>query len=332
MLPLVFMVFVCSCNAYAPLSRSSFTRAMASNFLSGFFTENKKALIISCGDAGKAIAKALKHNGYEVTIATTKAQRVSDLKQYGNVIHIPQIETQTDEILTENIIKSNLVVLADTMKIFSPSTMVRTSVRVKKIIEKTSWKGTVGLVSSENAYGVPKQGEVLYEDSSISADMKNRTEWRMNFNVQSLQIRYAEHALLKSAQKCFVLRTAGIWSSDKFKDVAIYTSNRKFNSAVGESYISFATDELIAFVTSTFAKNSVTGVYNVANFPSMKRKLLLKSLHAHYGLEDTVWTDEQPIDPDILFCVEPTPYLPNSQRSNSRLACNRLRHVIYGGK
>lgn len=295
------------------------------------FTDHKNALIISCGDAGKAIAKNLKHDGYDITIATTKPKRIHDLSQYGKVVYVPQIETKDDEILTESILNSNLVILADTMKIFSPSTVVRTAVRVKHIIDKTAWKGTVGLISTENAYGVPRLGERLYESNSIYADMKNRTDWKMNFNVQALQIRYAEQALLKSANRCFVLRTAGIWSSNKFKDVAIYTSNRKFNAAVGESYISFATDELIAYVASTFAKESITGVYNVANFPPMKRKLLLRSLHAHYGLEDTVWTEDLPIDPDIWFCVEPTPYLPNSQRGNSRLVCNKLRHVIYGG-
>lgn len=342
---IVFVMLLCSfCSAWNPLSRTALTRALAGSFasavtkekclLTNFFSyvsEDKKALIISCGDAGKAIAKALQHHGYDITIATTKSKRVHDLTHFGKVVYIPQIETKDDEILTENLVKSNLVILADTMKIFSPSSIVRTSVRVKRIIEKTSWKGTVGLVSTENAYGIPKSGERLYEDDSIYAEAMNRTDWKMNFNVQALQIRYAEQALLRSANKCFVLRTAGIWSSNKFKDVAIYTSNRKFNTAVGESYISFATDELIAYVASIFAKESITGVYNVANFPPMKRKLLLRSLHAHYGLEDTVWTEDQPIDPDIWFCVEPTPYLPNSQRGNSKLVCNRLRHVIYGG-
>jgi hypothetical protein len=359
MLP-VLMLLLLSCEAYNPVTRNSLSRSLRSNygpfsrgtftravtgafvssvvkerslftnFFSGFSKDEKKALILSCGDAGKAIAKALEHHGYDITIATTKSKRIKDLARYGNVVYIPQIETKDDEILTESIVKSNLVILADTMKIFSPSTIVRTSSRIKRIIDKTLWKGTVGLVSTENAYGVPKQGELLYEDDSIYADAMNRTDWKMNFNVQALQIRYAEQALMRSATKCFVLRTAGIWSSNKFKDVAIYTSNRKFNTAVGESYISFATDELIAYVASTFAKESITGVYNVANFPPMKRKLLLRSLHAHYGLEDTVWTADQPIDPDILFCVEPTPYLPNSQRGNSRLVCNRLRHVVYG--
>jgi len=339
----LLMLFAVSCHAWTPLSRNSFTRVAVSGFVTTFlknrnvqtslvpniFSDEKRALIISCGDAGKAIAKTLKHEGYDITIATTKQKRVRDLSRYGNVVYIPQIETTDDEVLTENVLKSDLVILADTMKIFSPSTVVRTSVRVKKIIDKTSWKGTVGLISTENAYGIPKKGERLFEDTSIYSEMRNRTDWKMNFNVQALQIRYAEQALLRSANKCFVLRTAGIWSTEKFKDVAMFTSNKKFNTAVGESLISFATDELIAYVTSTFAKQSVTGIYNVANFPPMKRKLLLRSLHAHYGLEDTEWSEDQPIDSDIVFCVEPTPYLPNSQRSNSKLVCNRLRHVIY---
>lgn len=322
----VLVFFACFTHAFAykTMNRAFFNRLLPSAFISPLLHQPQRALIISCGDAGRAIAKQLRHDGYDITIATTKPKRVKDLSELGNVVWIPQIENQGDEILTESILKSEAVILADTIKIFSPHTFVRTAHRVRSIIERQQWKGTVGLVSSENAYGCPKNGESLYEKSNIYGSMKNRTEWKINTNVMAIQIRYAEQLLLDSAEKCFVMRTAGIWNEKTFSDVAMYTARKEMNYAVGESYMSFATTNLIGTVASKALKHSLHGVFNVANLPPMKRKTFLRSIHALHGLDDAVWTDEKPMDQDIMFSIDPNPFLPSSQRSNSKLNCNYL--------
>ena len=310
---------------YQTMNRAIASRFISSAFLSPLFHHPPKhALIISCGEAGKAISKQLRIDGYDVTIATTKPGRVKELSETGNVVCIPQIETREDEILAENLLRSDVVVLADTIKIFSPHTFVRTANRVRSIIQRHNWKGSVGLISTENAYGCPRNGQVLYEKSMVYGSMYNRTDWKLNTNVMALQIRYAEKALGTSASKCFVLRTAGIWDEKKFSDVAMFTSGREMNAAVGESQMSFATTNMIGYVVSKAAKHSFTGVFNVANMPPMKRKTFLRSIHAIYGLEDTVWTDSKPFDEDVMFSIDPEPFLPSSQRSNSRLNCNYL--------
>lgn len=289
----------------------------------------KKALIVSYGEVGHAVAQRLRQAGYVVTAATTKPSRRHQLStQVENVICIPQIETLKDDILTEAILKSDLVVLADTIKIFSPHTYVRTAERIKKIIQKHKWTGTVGLISSENAYGCPANGQAIYEDSPIFKTNTDGKAWHVNTNVLALQIRWAETALLKSGARCFVLRTAGIWDEKTFFDVALYNSRREISNAVGESFVAYATTNLIAEATAHVVRHELTGIFNVANNLPVKRKLLLKTLHALYGLEDAVWINET-LNSDVMYCIDPKPYLPSSQRSNSKLFNTKLRKSFY---
>jgi len=294
----------------------------------------QEALILSCGEAGRAIAQRLKRDGYQITVATTKPKREQELRGVADrVVVIPQIETAKDEELAGCVLRSDLVVLADTIKIFSPHTFVRTRARVRKIVEGALWPGKIALVSSESAYGCPRKGEILKEDNGlIYAGMANRTQWRMNTNVLALQIRHAEALLLKSSPRCFVLRTAGIWDESKFYDVARHTAGREFNYGVGESMVSFATTNLIAEVTARGANKGLSGIYNVANLAPARRKDLLRCLHVMYGMRESVWSDGKELDLDEMFSVDPEPLLPSSQRGNSRMSCGKLRAALGLGK
>ena len=44
---------------------------------------------------------------------------------------------------------------------------------------------------------------------------------------------------------------AGIWNQKTFSDVATYTARKEIDSAVGESYMSFTTTNLIGAVASS---------------------------------------------------------------------------------
>lgn len=287
-----------------------------------------KVLILSCGSTGRAIAQYMKQNGHHVTVATTKPKRVSSLNQIcDNVVVIPQIETKEDEELTSCLLNSNYVVMADTVKIFSPHTFVRTAKRVKSIIDKHDWKGSVGLISSENAYGNPRRGEELTESGVIYSNLMNRTQWKLNTNIMALQIRHAEKMILTSTPKSFVFRTAGIWDENKFFNVASFTSKKEFNEGVGNSFMTLATTNMISHAVCKAFQREATGIYNVANFSPMRRKDFLMSLHCIYGMDNAKWTDKE-LDMDIMFSIDPDPYLPSSQRSNSRLRCEKIKKLL----
>jgi nucleoside-diphosphate-sugar epimerase len=329
-------VLISCCRAYTTpmLSRSLVTQMGAVNFLSPRH-ERKHALVVSCGDAGRAIAQRLRQDGYHITVATTKPKREEELRSLADrVVVVPQIETQNDEALAGCVLRSDLVVLADTIRIFSPHTFVRTAHRVAKVVSDARWPGTLALVSSENAYGCPRRGEVLKEDRDVvHASMQNRTQWRLNTNVMALQIRHAEAMLRQAgAGRCLVLRAAGLWDERKFFDTAKHNAMRELPFAVGESLMSFATTNLVAEVVVRAAREGVAGTYNVANLPPVKRKDFLRSLHCMYGMQGPVWRDELELDQDAVFSIDSDPMLPSSQRGHSRMDCGKLHGVLGLGK
>lgn len=325
-----------SCSGYTQpmLSRALVTQMGAMNFLAPR-GERKHALIVSCGDAGRAMAQRLSRENYYITVATTKPKREEELRKLADrVVVVPQIETQKDDELAGCVLRSDLVVLADTIKIFSPHTFVRTAHRVAKIVSDSRWPGTLALVSSENAYGCPRRGEVLKEDRDVvHANMQNRTQWRLNTNVMALQIRHAEAMLRQAgAGRCLVLRAAGLWDERKFFDTAKHNAMRELPFAVGESLMSFATTNLVAEVVARAAREGVAGTYNVANLPPVKRKDFLRSLHYMYGMQGPVWRDDLEVDQDAVFSIDSDPMLPSSQRGHSRMDCGKLHWALGLGK
>lgn len=325
------------CSGYTQpmLSRSLVTQLSAVNFMARW-NDRKHALVVSCGDAGRAVAQRLSQENYHVTVATTKQRRVDELSQIADrVVVVPQIEAKGDEELAGCVLRSDLVVLADTIKIFSPHTFVRTAHRVADVVARSRWPGMLALVSSENAYGCPRRGEVLLEDRDVvHASMRNRTQWRINTNVMALQIRHAE-AMLRRAQPgrgCLVLRAAGLWDEKKFFDTAKHNAKRELPLAVGDSLMSFATTNLVAEVVARAAREGVVGTYNVANLPPVRRKDFLRSLQCMYGMQGPVWRDDAELDQDAMFSIDSSPLLPSSQRGHSRMHCGKLHGVLGLGK
>lgn len=321
-----FLLFLSSVQSF-PLTRTAFLQT--SLYSLDFFkslNSNQHALIISCGDLGKSVSKRLKEEGFYVTAATTKPSRVPELRGVcDDVVVIPQIESKSDEELTKSILKSNFVIISDAIKIFSPHTYVRTALRVSNIIKKTQWPGRVCLISSENAYGCPKRGEVLNENSLVYSNVINRTHWRLNTNVMALQIRHAEKSL--QSPNTVILRTAGIWDDKKFYETAMHTTRKEFSNLIGNSYISFSTTNLIAETLLRTWKRKMSGIFNVANLPPCPRRKFLEVIHTMYGLEHTKWV-EGDLDIDTAFSIDKHPYLPCSQRSNSRLNCDKIMFLF----
>jgi len=342
----VLIVLMSACHAYMPplVSRQWFVRTLMSKFLDGavgtvpgFLSgiegamvqpQTKNALIVSCGAAGRAICEKLKTEGYQITVATTKPQRVASLYNLAHrAVVIPQIETAGDDVLGQCVRDATLIVVADAVGIFSAHTYVRTCARLAKHIERNAWRGTVALVSSENVYGCPRQGEALDEGASIYATAYRTNSWHVNSNVLALQLRAAENYVLASNRQAVVLRTSGLWDEAKFFEVASRTSGAELPASIQHSYMSFTTTNLVAQAVSQAAARRLSGTYNVANLVPMTRGLFLRSLHAVYGMKPTRWVDVD-LDPDALFSIDAKPLLPASQRSNMRLSCDRYRKAL----
>lgn len=339
------MLLAVAARAYTPplVSRQWVMRTLVSKFIDGAVSTvpgflqstaqgghsaSKHALIVSCGVAGRAICEKLKAEGYQVTVATTKPQRVASLEHLGHrAVVIPQIETGSDDALGQCVRDADLVVIADAVGIFSAHTYVRTCARLAKLIERSAWGGTVALLSSENVYGCPRQGEALDEGASIYATSYRTNSWHINSNVLALQLRAAENYVLGSTGNSVALRTSGLWDEAKFFEVASRTSGAQLPASIQHSYMSFTTTNLAAEAVSQAAARRLRGIYNVANLVPMTRGLFLRSLHAVYGMKPTTWV-EADLDQDALFSIDAKPLLPASQRSNMRLSCDRYRKAI----
>ena len=342
----LLMLFAAVARAYMvpTFSRQWIMRTLFSKFLDGALNtvpgvlgsvqgtlakpNGMDALVVSCGPAGRAVCERLKRDGYHITIVTTKPSRVPSLVQLGHrVFTIPQIETQRDEVLEQCVRDADLIVIADAVGIFSAHTYVRTCARVGKLVERNAWGGTLALVSSENVYGCPRQGEVIDESSSIYATSYQRNGWHINSNVLALQIRTAENYVFHSTPRSFALRTCGLWDEAKFFEVAKRNSGAELPLSVQSSFMSFTTTNLVAEAVAQGVARGFSGTYNVANMGPMTRRMFLGSLHAVYGMKGPAWV-ERDLDPDSLFSIDAEPLLPASQRSNMRLSCDRFRKAM----
>jgi len=307
-----------------------------------FIVPNTRVLIIGCQNAGFSILEELKKqdSSIHVTIATTKPRRVKWLKQLADdAVLIPQLATPTDEELARAILKSSAVVVADSVKMFSVHSFVRTASRIRAIVDKYAWDGVLGLLSSENAYGSVLGGQELREDCGIFPNLKhvpapnlnrdNVFSWHVNPYAIALALRQAEDAIVGGPQSGFVLRTAGIWDDSVFRDAAMYTDGKHFPACVADSYISFCTSKRIAQAVYWALNRKVSGIFNLRekNMKGLTRGAFYEKVQEKYNSNSdgkVIWDPTMAFDEDKLFCVESRPFLPTSQRSNSQMICSKI--------
>ena len=304
-------------------------------------------LIIGCGKAGKAIALQLRTQFKDTHImaTTTKKKRVQSLKQVvDEVIVIPQLAPYAgDSELEHAISKSDAVILADVISIFSSHSYLRTAMRVRKIVDsmKRSWRGDIIMLSSENAYGSVLNGDILYETSLIYPNFKpephnSNMYWHINSEALASVIRTAESTILNGPQRSVVFRTAGIWDAARIRDAAFYTRNRVFPACIRKSHMTFTTTTCIGkAVVWALCRSNVKGIYNLADINSKKitRESFysnIHTLHAAQGKKGRVlWDPSLPLHPDTLYSMDPDPFLPTSQRSDSCLCCDKIRRAGF---
>ena len=91
--------------------------------------------------------------------------------------------------------------------------------------------------------------------------------------------------------------------------------------------MSFSTTNFITDVAVRAWKKKFNGILNVANLPPCQRSKFLEVIHYMYGLKGTTWVEKE-LDVDSVFSIDKHPNLPCSQRSNSRLSCEKLK-LLY---
>ena len=293
-------------------------------------------LIIGFGSVGQSILNEMQRkknrNRFHVSSTTTKPNRIKTLsKIVDDVILIPQLANPTNDTVLENAIcRSDVIFIADAIQMFSVHSFMRTAMRVVQHIEKNNWKGYVGIVSSENAYGSVLSGDLLTEKSPIYPNMRDNSNlfWHVNPNAMAQVIRCSENIILNSNANSCVVRSAGIWDSTKFSNAFLFTNGNHFPQIVGDSNFQFCTSKTIAKFLLWGMDRNKKGIYNLAEEGclGLTRRLFYEKVHSLYGssyAEGVQWDSYLGLDKDRLFSTDPDPFLPSSQRSNSQLDCNK---------
>ena len=305
---------------------------------------NHSALIISCSNIGKQIAKDFKNLNLKTTIATTKPRKIDEYANLANdVILIPQMEVSNDEIMCDAVDKNDIIILADTISIFSAHTFFRTCKRIQNAVKSSNKNKTVILISSVNVYAIRINGEVVNELSDIknNFDDINNKDWQINHIGISTLMRTGEKYLLELMNndnndnnnkiRTVVLRTSSIIDNDiiakiKKQDFSV----KKYNNEIANSYMSVSlTDEISNCIKWIIDNNEVDGVFNLVS-ESFKRKYFYDKLFDIINKKKIDWNSQNKINKDYYFSMDENPLLPNSQRFNMKVDCDKI--VDYGYK
>jgi len=284
-----------------------------------------KTLLISCNKIGKSIISNNPH--LDFTIATTKMKRLDELELLGGRVElIPQMEICGDEIFKKLVKDNEVIIIADTISIFSVHTYQRTCERIfnaiKDMTDFYGMKKKIILISSSSYYGCYMNGENIDETSSIKKmDFANSNKnWKLNNYNTALVINNAEKKIveinqLNSMNSFCILRTGLICD---FND-NIFSNNRKYPREVADSFINLSNTREIANVIKWIIDNDVNGIYNF-NYDAIKKKEVFKNIH---------WNNDIELDKDFYYSIEDNPHLPNAQRFNLKMNNKKIINRGY---
>lgn len=339
------------------ISRNNFIRNNLIHFTlnkNDFITPivNQKALIISCNKIGKQVVNDLKDLNIRTTVTTTKPKRFDELSKIANeVVIIPQMEMNNDEVMRETIDKNDIIILADTISIFSVHTFVRSCKRIADAINdyysfdnNKNNKKTVILISNINVYGIHTQGKVVNELSTINNDNNNEynyytksyEHWQINHIAISSLMRIAENYLLelmnigntKNKVRTIVLRTSTVIDKDSINDMKKRNFElRNYTKEIGNTYMSISLAEEIGnCIKWIISNNQVKGVFNLVS-NSYKRKYFYDRLFDIINKKRINWVDNDDynyLNKDYYYSMDENPLLPNSQRFNMKVDYTKI--------
>ncbi len=343
---ILFISFLSSLSSFK-ISRNNFIRNNLIHFTlnkNDFITPifNQKALIISCNKIGKQVINDLKDLNIKTTVTTTKPKRFDELAKIANeVVIIPQMEMNNDEVMRETINKNDIIIITDTISIFSIHTFVRNCKRIANAIDNNN-KKTIILISNINVYGIHTKGKIVNELSNINDDNDNDNDnnddkhWQINHLAISKLMRIGENYLLelmnngptKNRVRTVVLRTSTIIDKDSIIDIKKRNFELKnYTKEIGNTYMSISlTEEISNCIKWIINNNQVKGVFNLVS-NSYKRKYFYDRLFDIINKKRINWIDKDiynHLNKDYYYSMDENPLLPNSQRFNMKVDYSKI--------
>jgi len=298
-------------------------------------------LIVGFGSIGHSfvneLVKKQTRSRFHLVSTTTKPKRVQDLKEMvDEVILIPQLMTPNNDFaLQEGIRRADVIIICDAIRMFSVHSFHRTALRISEHMQRVGWNGFLCVMSSENAYGSVLHGENVDENACIFPNIRDSKNsnllWHVNPMTMASVIRSAE----MKEWNPLIVRSAGIWDTTKFNNAFLFTSGNSFPSIVGDSYFSFCTATIAAKFLLWGIDRNKRGIYNLAasGCLGLTRRIFYERVHSLYGsayVGGVNWVENMGLDFDSLYSMDPDPFLPCSQRSNSQLNCSKaMRDGFY---
>lgn len=296
--------------------------------------DNEKALVISCDKIGKRVLQDLNNINIKTSVTTTKPKRYDELSKMANeVIIIPQMEIGNDKVFRENVMENDVIIIADTISIFSVHTFLNTCKRIANAIKEKGYnkKTTVILISSVNVYGVHTDGAFVNEESSINViyNRDNNKEWQLNHYAIANIMKLAENYILSlSNARTVVLRTSTIWDDSNIDE---FRNNKDLilPKIIGNSYMSLGfTDEISNCIKWVLENKNVDGCFNLVS-NSIKRRDFYDNLSDIIKKPRIKWVNEGTLNQDFFYSMDKNPLLPNAQRFNMRVVCNKIKKRGY---
>jgi len=286
-----------------------------------------KCLLISCKDIGKSIINT---NDYlNLTITTTKPKRYDELiKDNIKTVLIPQMEINNDEIFREECNKNDIIIVCDTMSIFSIHTYYRTCERLYNALKNKQTKTQVILISNINYYGCYLNGEIINENSEIKPLINKNKNWKINNYNNALIIKNSEDKIKELSNinnyiSYSIIRPGFIWNEEIKTNIIKYLNeNNNLCSKIRNGYINLSYTDDIANFIKFLIKNKINGIYNIITH-TYKNKDFLKNNNIKIN-----WIDNE-LDSDYFYSLDINKDKPNSQRFNMKIDCNKIYSIGY---
>ncbi|MEN9520384.1 MAG: hypothetical protein RLZZ381_2972 [Cyanobacteriota bacterium] len=245
-----------------------------------------KLAIIGCGYVGSAVARLWHEAGNEVTVTTTRAERVAELQAIASQVVVltgddlsglKQVVADRDVVLfsigskqrTPEVYRQTYLATAQNLV-----TAIKASSRVRQLI----YTGSYGVINDQSGKAIdetvtvkPKDefGEILTQTEQVLLDASTN-----NF-------------------KTCILRLAGIYGEGRelikiFRRVAGTT-----RPGSGESYTNWVHQEDIVRAIDFAKDKQLQGIYHLNSDEAMTTKEFLQKLFKAYDLPPVTWDSSQ---------------------------------------
>ena len=301
-------------------------KTLINGYIANLIRTKPNVLIISYDKIGNGIISNL--NPSRITITTTKQDKIDNLRKIADeVVLIPQIKIDVDNDFNEVVFNNEIIIMSDTISIFSVHTFYRTCERLREALLLKSLtypkrKTKIILISSVNVYGGHTDGAIVNENSWIfTKTIDNNKDWRINDYMNAVIIRNGEKLLLSLNNnncKVIIFRAGAIWNNEiERKNIEFIGMRGKYSNEIGNSWISLSKTDDIGKKINKALNENWEGIYNIAGRSYMRRDFYKK-------LVDINWDNENYDNEGYSYGIEYNRHLPNAMRYNMIVKSNRI--------